>query len=42
MIKEKEWKRKELKAGEEDRSNSSPLFPKESNLPGLLKKKGKD
>jgi len=42
MIKEKEWKREEFKVGEEDRSNSSPLSPTESDLPGLLKKKAKD
>ncbi len=41
MIKEKEWKREELRA-ERERDESGTKSPGESDLPGLLKKKGKD
>jgi len=41
MIKEKEWKRQELKTEiEKEKSNSKTS--KESDLLGLLKKRGKD
>lgn len=41
MIGEKEWKREELKAEmEKEKSDAKPS--KESDLPGLLKKRGKD
>ena len=41
MIREKEWKKDELKPGvEKEKSNTK--FSKESDLLGLLKKKGKD
>ena len=41
MIREKEWKREELKA-EIDKDKSTPRPSKESDLLGLLKRKGKD
>ena len=41
MIKEKEWKREELKA-EMERDESGTKSSKESDFLGLLKKKGKD
>jgi excisionase family DNA binding protein len=41
MIKEKEWKRQELKA-EIEKEKSNTKSSKESDLLGLLKKKGKD
>ncbi|NWG02203.1 MAG: helix-turn-helix domain-containing protein [Syntrophaceae bacterium] len=41
MIREKEWKREELKPeAEKERSNTK--FPKDSDLLSFLKKKGKD
>ena len=41
MIKEKEWKRQELKA-EMEKEKSNAKSSKESDLLGFLKKKGKD
>jgi len=41
MIREKEWKREELKA-EIEKEKSGTRSPKESDLLGFLKKKGKD
>jgi excisionase family DNA binding protein len=41
MIREKEWKKEELRSGiEKEKTNTK--FPKESDLLNLLKKKGKD
>jgi len=40
-IREKEWKREELKP-EIDEEGPSPKSARESDLPGLLKKRGKD
>jgi hypothetical protein len=41
MIREKEWKKEELKPGiEKEKSNTKSS--KESDLLGLLKKKGRD
>jgi excisionase family DNA binding protein len=41
MIREKEWKREELKPGAE-KEKTNTKSPKESDLLSLLKKKGKD
>jgi len=41
MIREKEWKKEELKPGAE-KEKSNTTSSKESDLLGLLKKKGKD
>jgi excisionase family DNA binding protein len=41
LIREKEWKREELKTGT-DREKTNSKSPKESDLLSLLKKKGKE